>query len=102
MVVFMIIAFTIFLMFGKNIVITYNAVTSAINPEARAKSVTIFSAFMITCLVIWLAFKYAYKPIAFVAVCLVTIWCGNKYDKHRMSKLELELERLKKEKGEAV
>ena len=98
MVLFVVVAFGIFLMFGKNVVIVWNGITEVVDPEARRKSITYFSAFIVLCTVVWLAAMYAYKPIAFVAVWMVTFYFSNKYNQWLKKKAEVALAELKKEK----
>lgn len=99
MALFVVVALCIFLMFGKNVVIVWNGITEVVDPAARKKSVTYFSLFIILCTIVWLVLKYAYKPIAFVAVWLVTLYFSNRYNKWLKKKAEVALAELKKEKG---
>ena len=101
MALFVVVALGIFLMFGKNVVIVWNGITEVVDPAARKKSVTYFSLFIILCTVMWLVMKYAYKPVAFVAVWLVTFYISNRYNKWLKKKAEVAMAELKKEKDAA-
>ena len=68
MAVLMIACILVFLMFGKNIVIGYNAFMS---DAEKTKTVGYFSAFILLVSVLWLMLKYLYKPLAALTFMIV-------------------------------
>ena len=68
MAIVLLAAVLVFLMFGKNIVIGYNAFMS---DAEKTKTVGYFSAFILLVSVLWLMLKYLYKPLAALTFMIV-------------------------------
>ncbi len=64
---FWIIAFVMFYLFSKFYTIAQKK--DAINGNDK-HAAFVFTVFMIICTVLWLAFKYAYKSIFLILICL--------------------------------
>lgn len=68
MFAFLIIAFVVFLLFSKFYTIAKKK--DALNGSDK-HSALVFTAFMVICTVLWIAFKYAFKSTVLVLVCLL-------------------------------
>jgi len=66
----------VFVLFSKNITIAYNSVVSV---DKRVQTASYFGAFLVLCIVLWAAFKYAYAVIAFMCVLIVGAYSIMKY-----------------------
>lgn len=89
MAIVLLAAILVFLMFGKNVVIGYNAFVS---DAEKTRTVGYFSAFVLLVSIVWFTLKYLYKPLAALTFMIVGFVIVNKVRNgvDKLSKLKVE------------